>query len=346
MRRILTLWLAFLLLTAGCGAGEEKEFVPLFSGEGETDWAQPIPVLMTLSEKEASFTYTCAQHFKELVESYSQGRFYVDIYPDNGIGSMETSDYMLQHNRVQLRLGPGPSQLVHFLGLTSLSQSTLESIPKIMSDPEWLELLNEECLEKGTRLLGALPPLYRVVTSDRPIETAEEFQGLRMRYTGSIYSQTIWEPLGCTMVKVDLDSIEAALNSRVVDAWTDNTLIHYLMFERYRIQTYVMETRQQIYIEPFYVSEAFFQSLSGEDQALFQRAVDETALWAQTARETWISAYKGELEQYGVEHILLSEEELAKISGQNHDQLLELMEERIGEERIQRAYALLERDSG
>lgn len=35
-----------------------------------------------------------------------------------------------------------------------------------------------------------------------------------MRYTGSVYSQTIWEPLGCTMVKVDLDSIEAAMNSQ------------------------------------------------------------------------------------------------------------------------------------
>ena len=163
-----------------------------------------------------------------------------------------------------------------------------------------------------------------------------------MRYTGSVYSQTIWEPLGCTMVKVDLDSIEAAMNSQVVDAWTDNTLLHYLMLERYRIQTYVIETRQQIYIEPFYISDGFFQSLSREDQDLFQRAVDETALWAQTARETWIAAYEPDMEQYGVEHIILPEGEIARISEQNYEQLLQLMEERVGEERIELAYALLE----
>lgn len=133
---------------------------------------------------------------------------------------MESSDKMLYDGRIQLRLGPGPSKLIHLLGMPTLSGCTTEDVSVLMEDEAWVSMLEDECLENGVRVLGILPPNYRVVTSDQPIGSASEFRDIRMRYTGSVYSETIWEPLGCEMIKVDLASTAAALNSRFVDAWT------------------------------------------------------------------------------------------------------------------------------
>lgn len=340
----LFIWSVCLLLLLGVSGctPEISETETLFCQADVKPSENGTVILLTMAEKEGTFTYECALHFRQILEA-ADANLHVDIYPDNEIGSMELSDKMLYDGRVQIRLGPGPSKLVHLMGLTSLSGLSEEMAGNCMDDPEWQNLLQEECALYKTRILGILPASERVVTSAYPLERVSDFRGLSMRGTNSVYSMAIWEPLGCNIKKVALDSADAAFHHQLVDAWADNTMFHYLYYQRYEAHPYVTSIKQQIYLEPFYVSEEFYQSLSQEQKDSLEWAVRETIDWAGDYRKEWLEERLADMEAAGAVFHELPEEEIEKITDLVYDSVYALMQERLGGDLLTRALHILKK---
>ncbi len=338
MGSILLLFLVCLASCAPEGSGAEL----LFTETDEADSESSVVILLTLAEKEGTFTHDCALTFRRILEETDED-FHVDIYPDNEIGSMELSDKLLYDGRIQIRLGPGPSKLIHLMGLSSLSGLSEDTAADLMEDPEWRNLLQEECAPYRTRILGILPASERVVTSTYPLEKVSDFQGLSMRGTTSVYSMAIWEPLGCKVKKVALDGAYAAFSHQLVDAWADNTIFHYLYYQRYEAHPYVTSIKQQIYLEPFYVSEEFYQSLSEGQRNSLEQAIQETVEWAEDYREVWLKERLLAMEESGAVFCELSEAETQKMNDLVYDSAYARMEERLGSELLTRALNILKK---
>ena len=345
MKRFLAVFLLFMIAfgAVGCSLQQKQdEWTPLFDETLSVPQTNSTVILLTMTEKESSFTYACALQFKSMLEEMSDGAFTVDLFADNTLGSLRVSDQMLMEGRVQLRLGPGPSKLMHLLGLPSLSGCSTDSIPKVMADVEWKALLDEECLEQGVRILGVLPSSYRVVTSNQEIRSLRDFQNLRLRYIGSASTEAIWEPVGSELVRVLIDNDIAAISSDLVDAWTDNTLLHFLASERYHVQKYVIETKHQIYLEPFYVNERFYQSLTREEKQLLNDAIEKTIAWAEEEYPNWIAKRLPKADAAGVQFISFTESEIQKMYRTNYQATYDLMEGILGTDRLLKGMEILQ----
>ncbi|MDD6211652.1 MAG: TRAP transporter substrate-binding protein [Clostridiales bacterium] len=332
---LLTILMGALIL-AGCSSqGQIKETEFLFRQTETEDHITETPELviyLTHSESEDSFTNWAAQELKKQLESLSQGQMILEIYADDTLGSVKEADYMLKENQVQMRIGSGPSRSMFYLTYPLLTGMEISELMDAWMGGQLDELFAWEGKQNGTRIIGVLPPEYRVLTSNQAVHTLEELETLRVRTAGHSVTSTYWECQGAVLVEMPLTEVYLAMQQGIVDANADGTIRSMISNRFYLQQNYVIETKHQIYLEPLYVSESFYQKLTEEQRTMLENAV--TAMEdACRERQTEIDEENRKfLEEQGIQFLSLPEEEREKMEDLAYDDMNRVMEELLGEE--------------
>ncbi|MEI3240338.1 MAG: TRAP transporter substrate-binding protein [Lachnospiraceae bacterium] len=310
--RIKIFYMVMLLVCGGIllmGCEKRKEEALLFTAsESEASEEERTLIYLTHSESADSFTNQAAQEFKRALEEISAGSFDVEIYPEDTLGSVKEADYMLEGNAVQMRIGSGPSKAIVLLGYPVLTGMEIPQLEEALQGDALQNFLAEECREYGVQIIGMLPSMYRVLTSNQPVETADDFRDFRMRISDYILSETWWSGLGADTVKVPLSEVYVAMQQNLFDGNPEGTLLSVISNGFYQQQKYIIDIRSQIYLEPVYISSEFMESLDAEQQEQIQFAI---AQMEENSREQLeIEKKKAEeiLDRAGVEWITLSEE--------------------------------------
>ena len=101
--------------------------------------------------------------------------------------------------------------------------------------------------------------------------------------------------------------------------------------------------KQQIYLEPFYVSEDFYQSLSDDQKRSLEQAVQETIDWAENYRSIWLEERLPAMEAAGAVFLELSEGEAQKMTDLVYPSTYAQMEKSLGSELLSQACEILKR---
>jgi tripartite ATP-independent transporter DctP family solute receptor len=149
---------------------------------------------------------------------------------------------------------------------------------------------NKELVEKANvRILGAI---YRgsrnLTTSDFPVYSPEDLSGKKIRGVPIEIWTVMIEGMGATPVSIDWSEVQTALMTGVVDG-QENPIRTVYDFELWEVQDYVQMTGHMQAIEPVYVNENTWQSLSNEEKEIIRDIVSELSLktleWARKDRE-------------------------------------------------------------
>ena len=288
-------------------------------------------ILLTHSSDSESFTNQVAEMFGEYLAEESDGHFQVEIYPNNSLGGLAEASYSLKAGTVQMRFGPGPSRIPMLLCYRCLTGLTLEELKEALQSEPLQKLIEREAAKYGVRILGFLPPSYRILSSNRKITSTEDLKGLKIRTYSNATTETIWTALGALPSVYAYSEVYSAMQSGLVEANPEATLQDFISMGFYEQQKYVVNICHQVYLEPVYISQKYYESLDEEEQLQIEKAAERTLADAEPLLEGIHARARATLTRAGVEWIELPEEEQEKMLAATAEPVETLFRETVGD---------------
>lgn len=329
MKRIAIFMLHMLLVMVlvGCSNGDTDEKATV----GEPD----IYVIKAgHAAKEDHFGHKTFEKFKELVETNSNGRIKVEIYPNGELGGERV---MLEN----LLLGELTMMAPSHAPLDAVSKTmAVWDLPYLFKDAETAhEVLDGEVgqavlnsmSDKGIQGLVYWENGFRHLTNNvRPITNVADLNGLNMRTLESPMQIKMWSLTGANATPIAFTELYDALKQQKVDAQeTPLSLMHAQKF--YEVQKYLTLTSHLYGPWPVIINKEFYDNLPDELQKVVLDAAVETSDYnRQLSKEDEIVALKL-LKEQGMQVTELTEEQKEQFKAAMSDVYSEIRKE-VGEE--------------
>lgn len=217
-----------------------------------------------------------ALRFKQIIESTSNGRYQLDVFPAGQLGDEQK---MVK----DARRGSIDAAVVAVNNITPFAKSVgILTLPYLIKNfdqavkattgelgSKWREVLKKEA---GVRVLGWAYSNFRVLTnSKKPVTSLADLKGLKIRVPKNAIMIGTWKALGAEPIPMAWPETFTALQQGVVDGQDNPHIVNYTM-KFYEVQKYMSDCHYLFSLQPLVVGEKFFQNLSKEDQAMFVRA--------------------------------------------------------------------------
>ncbi len=244
-------------------------------------------------------THLAALKFKELVEKNSNGRIEIKVYPNGQLGGPKEMFAQMQTGALEMVYGG----INTFAWIKGGEPFEITAIPFLYRDYEHMRkaLLSDffkpiiKEAEQKTKITilninGDTAP-RGLTTRDRPVRTAEDFKGLKIRTAASPTVLRAMKALGAIPVQIPFSDLYMALKTGVVDA-QENGAIVVMSKSLYEVQKYYMKTDYIRDIETFYIATDVWNKLSKEDQKILYDASEvagnyETQLTQKELKEAY-----------------------------------------------------------
>jgi tripartite ATP-independent transporter DctP family solute receptor len=243
-----------------------------------------VPKIMTEEAQAATYLFKFAhaqppthprnksmEFFKEKLESASQGRIKVELYPGGVLGKEAELMDMVKVGTIQGTRG----------GLFERANKKylLYTLPFLFSDIEQAKRLFRssfgEKLDQGARANGFYVPAtgaaggFRQFTNNvRPIMTPDDMKGLKMRTPPIDSIIRTMNALGASPQQVPYTETYMALKTKVVDG-EENPCSNIVEMKFYEVQKYFTEVNYQIHPDAFFVNLAWYEGLPADLKPIF-----------------------------------------------------------------------------
>jgi tripartite ATP-independent transporter DctP family solute receptor len=230
----------------------------------------------------------CADQFAELVKEKSDGRITIDVFPAGQLGDEKTVYQTLQMGGGAIDMCRGNTNSLTDFGVKKLS---LFGLPFIFRDREHLwNVLNSEIGEAylkepqeiGTGMVGVfyLDEGSRnfFTTEKNPVSSIADFKGKKLRVpTTDLMSDTV-AAMGVQSTPISFSELYSALQSGTVDG-AEQPHSGYASNKLYEVAPNYILTGHTYSPSIILMSEASWNTLDAEDQAIVMEAAKETENW-------------------------------------------------------------------
>jgi TRAP-type transport system periplasmic protein len=179
-------------------------------------------------------------------------------------------------------------------------------------DGEVGDLLDDACAERySIRLLATLTSGYRLLFNGRrPVETAADLRGLKIRVMGGEADALTWQAFGALPVPMPYSEVYSALQAGVIDG-AENEAVSVLSNRFYEAARYFAPTNHLVLPMGLFISERTLQRLPETYRQILKREARETAVWQRTfVAERNAAALTQMQERFGVRVSEISSDEL------------------------------------
>lgn len=280
---------------------------------------------------------------KEKVESYTDGRVSVTIYPNAELGPITQELSMVLAGTVEASYSIGgivesvdPAEAIWNVPfLLKVAPGQGEHMRRVMYDETVEGTLSKRQAARGLKRLGHVPTLTGFMLAGnnvRAIETLEDIRGLRIRHPGGLMGELYIRALGASPMTVTGAEVPVALQQGVVDGLV-TTPVHYhdaRWHTRYMTLPFYAG-----YGVPLVASLRWWNSLPEDIQDIIENKVmPETMAFAYDAVIDLENRYIEEMQQapYNVQISWLSAEEMERFAEQVRDQAIERFVKAVGPE--------------
>jgi C4-dicarboxylate-binding protein DctP len=219
-----------------------------------------------------------ALKFKELAEKYTNGKVKVEVYPNSQLFKDKEEMDALQLGSVQM-LAPSTAKFAP-LGVKEFEALDLPWLFKddatyaaAMKGPvgQWLFKKLES---KGITGLAYWDNGFHMVSANRPLLMPADFQGLKVRISGSKIADRYFRDLGAIPQIMAFSEVYQALQTGVVDG-CENTPSNYLTQKFYEVQKDITVSNHAHLQYAVIVNSKFWNGLPADIRAELTKAMDE-----------------------------------------------------------------------
>ena len=219
-----------------------------------------------------------ALKFKELAEKYTNGKVKVEVYPNSQLFKDKEEMDALQLGSVQM-LAPSTAKFAP-LGVKEFEALDLpwlfkddETYAKAMKGPVG-KYLFKKLEAKGITGLAFWDNGFHMVSANRPLLKPADFQGLKVRISGSKVADKYFRLVGAIPQIMAFSEVYQALQTGVVDS-CENTPSNYLTQKFYEVQKNITVSNHAHLQYAVIVNSKFWNGLPADIRGQLTKAMDE-----------------------------------------------------------------------
>jgi C4-dicarboxylate-binding protein DctP len=251
----------------------------LAAAYGRPGWAQ-APIVIKYSHVVANDTPKGkgSLKFKELAEKYTGGKVKVEVYPNSQLFKDKEEMDALQLGSVQM-LAPATAK---FAPLGAKEFEALD-LPNLFADDEtYAKVMKGEVgkwlfkkLEpKGITGLAFWDNGFHMVSANRPLLKPADFQGLKIRISGSKVADQYFRLVGAIPQIMAFSEVYQALQTGVVDG-CENTPSNYLTQKFHEVQKHITVSYHAHLQYSVIVNSKFWGGLPADIRGQLEKAMEE-----------------------------------------------------------------------
>jgi len=219
-----------------------------------------------------------ALKFKELAEKYTNGKVKVEVYPNSTLYKDKEELDALNSGSVQM-LAPSTAKF-RPIGVPEFEALDLpfvfngeEGYNKVVKGPIGQGLLKK--LEaKGITGLAFWDNGFHMVSANKPLLMPADFQGLKIRISGSKIADLYFRKLGALPQILAFSEVYQALQTGVVDG-CENTPSNYYTQKFYEVQKHITNSQHAHLQYALITSTKFWNGLPADVRGQLDKAVTE-----------------------------------------------------------------------
>lgn len=292
--------LLFTTILAGCASQQSDQ-------AGEQRYAYPLAT----ASPEDTVTQIYAEKFVEEVDRLSGGRIDIQVYPNSVLGGDRELLESCYDGDIPFIIQNTAPQ-VTFIPDTAIFDSPcifedLEEVRETVDDPAFFTQIQEAYQNAGYELLGYSDQGFRVMSTNKEVESFEDFQGQKIRTMENSYHLDFWSALGANPTPMNFSEVYIGLQQNTIDA-QENPYEVIVSNNLYEQQDYVVETNHLPHLISLVVSKEFYDELPLEDQKILTEAQETAKEYSRDASDERISQRIETIEESGTKIITLDEE--------------------------------------
>ena len=308
---------AMLIVTLTCGlgltaCGGTQGSVPGTEEAEVQRYAWPLGS----SSPEDTVTQIYAEKFAEEVDRLSGGSMKISVYPNSVLGgdrelleSCKDGDipFVVQNTAPQVTFMKDTA----VFDMPALFE-TIDEVREHVDNLEFMELMQQVYHDGGYELLGYADQGFRVMTTNKKVESLADFKGQKIRTMENSYHMAYWKALGASPTPMTFSEVYIGLQQGTIDA-QENPYEVIVSNNLYEQQDYVVETNHLPHLISLIVSDEFFQDLPEDKQAILVEAAEIAKEEARQASDDRIADKIKVIEDSGTQIVTLSDELRAEI---------------------------------
>ena len=247
----------------------------------QTASAQEVHFTFATTNGPKDFSSQSVMRWKEALEDRSNGEIVMDFIPGGALGGDQQLLQQLATNEIQMHVA-GPV-VVHRL----LQQYQCMEAEYVYEDQDhgyrvWTGPLGEEVSKKledeyGITIVAVGLRGARHITSNKPIKTPDDLQGVKIRVTNPLRAK-IFEAYGALPAPLSIAELYGALRQGVFDA-EENPIPTIWGNKFYEVQDYINLTGHVISYYVFAANKSFYEGLSEDHRKIFDDTLAEAIAW-------------------------------------------------------------------
>ncbi|MCQ6277112.1 TRAP transporter substrate-binding protein DctP [Bacillus sp. V3B] len=264
-----------LLILAGCGGGSS-------TSNADESGEKTYNFKMTHVTQQSHAWHLFAEKFGEELNTRSDGRMNLEIYPAAQLGPEKDMVQQLETGSLEFAILTGPYLATRVPAFDAWNMPflfpTLEDALNA-TDTEPAQKMLEQLSDQGLTGLGyMLSGNHHLLLKGDPIKSASDLKGKNIRITGGPAVIDFWKSTGASPVAMGLNEVYSALQTGVVDGVSvDPSGLATEKFQEVS-DSYVL-TNQMAFGGVIVASSAVYDKLSAEDQKIVDEAVKAAEAW-------------------------------------------------------------------
>lgn len=220
------------------------------------------------------------KEFAEKLNENSDGKINLQIYGVGQIGDALQQCELLQNNGLEFAMiSPGNTGTIvpenQLFSLHFLFPEDLEDAQKIMDTSEALNTdLAAKYLEKNIQVLSFWTEGAMQWTSNKPLQTPDDFVGLKIRTMQSPMIVAAYEAYGANPTPMSYTEVYSGLQLNMIDA-QENPISAIQSSKFYEVQKYLTAANSNIYVTATCVNPTFFNGLPEDIQQIILDTAEE-----------------------------------------------------------------------
>lgn len=301
MKKIIALVLAMVMVLSLAACGGSKTTEPAASSSSSapaasTDAAPAAPAVTTteLVDDTTGLKIACepielsmgcsgtidgtasgdaVYKYLDEIKEWTDGNFVINFYPSGQLGGDAELIEGVQMGSVDIFMGSPSAQigLVPELAILDIAglYETIDQCNEVLSGGV-NEQLEPYYNKAGLHLGSAFATGFRITSSNKPIGSLAELQGLNIRTQENKYHMTFWKTLGANPTPLAWGEVYIALQQGMLDA-QENPWVSYVGAKICEVQSNMTFTNHIPFILTFVTSQSRYEGMSdAQKQALNQ----------------------------------------------------------------------------
>lgn len=275
--------------------------------EGTQRYAWPLGT----SSPDDTVTQLYAEKFAEEVARLSDGQMKIQVYPNSVVGgdrelleSCKDGDipFVVQNTAPQVTFMPD----IAVFDMPMLFDS-IAHVRRTVDDAAFLQRISTVYKQAGYELLGFADQGFRVMTTNKRVQTLDDFKGQKIRTMENPYHLQFWKQLGTNPTPMTFSEVYIGLQQGTIDA-QENPYEVIVSNKLYEQQHYVVETNHLPHLITLIVSEKFMSRLSDSQKQIIREAAAIAKDYARQQSDARIASRIRMIEASGTTIISLSPE--------------------------------------